>query len=229
MLTRRTLMGAVLAMPYVVTTRAQNTEVAISLQCAIDASGSVTPARYRRQILGYRDAFLSEKILASIPKDGLAVLAYEWDTVQRIRAPWTIIRTKDEMRAFAHRHFEDVTRSRRTEGATLIGAALGFAYDQFVRLNGVAQREILDVSGDGAESLSQQWLTEKRELLLQRGVTINGLPILADTDPPQPPEGLDVYYRENVIGGPGAFVEPAHGFEDFARALEWKLGRELLS
>ena len=33
---------------------------------------------------------------------------------------------------------------------------------------------------------------------------------------------LDGWYRENVIGGPGAFVLPAHGYGDFGRAIRRK-------
>jgi hypothetical protein len=49
------------------------------------------------------------------------------------------------------------------------------------------------------------------------GATINGLPILA-LEP-----GLDLYYRDNVIGGPGAFMVPAEAYETFAEAVLKKL------
>ena len=35
------------------------------------------------------------------------------------------------------------------------------------------------------------------------------------------------YYREQIIRGPGAFVEEADSFEDFPRAIRRKLIREL--
>ncbi|WP_156505789.1 DUF1194 domain-containing protein, partial [Sulfitobacter sp. HI0054] len=38
---------------------------------------------------------------------------------------------------------------------------------------------------------------------------------------------LASYYRAEVILGPGAFVETAEGFEDYARAMTRKLLREL--
>jgi len=40
-------------------------------------------------------------------------------------------------------------------------------------------------------------------------------------------DGLAAYFRAEVIRGPGAFVERAEGFEDFARAMQRKLLREL--
>ena len=48
-------------------------------------------------------------------------------------------------------------------------------------------------------------------------MTINGLPILA-VEP-----DLEEVYRDNVIGGPGAFVIPAASFETFADAILKKL------
>jgi hypothetical protein len=38
---------------------------------------------------------------------------------------------------------------------------------------------------------------------------------------------LDLYYRDCVIGGPGAFLEIAADFEDFARAVRRKLILEI--
>ena len=58
-------------------------------------------------------------------------------------------------------------------------------------------------------------------MAISKGITINGLAIL-DGD-----AGLAAYYRANVTGGPGSFVISADEFEDFAKAMKRKLGREL--
>jgi hypothetical protein len=42
-----------------------------------------------------------------------------------------------------------------------------------------------------------------------------------------PPVPLDEYYRENVIGGPGAFVVVAEDFQSFGNAVKRKLIREI--
>jgi len=49
-------------------------------------------------------------------------------------------------------------------------------------------------------------------------VTINGLPILEGKEA----GSLEAYYKENVMGGGGAFVLPAEGFGDFGRAIRQK-------
>ena len=50
---------------------------------------------------------------------------------------------------------------------------------------------------------------------------VNGLPILA-VEP-----GLDRYYRDYVIGGPGAFMVPAESYDTFADAILKKLITEI--
>jgi Protein of unknown function (DUF1194) len=42
-----------------------------------------------------------------------------------------------------------------------------------------------------------------------------------------PPVPLDDYFRESVIGGPGAFVIVAEDFESFGLAVKRKLIREI--
>jgi hypothetical protein len=53
------------------------------------------------------------------------------------------------------------------------------------------------------------------------GIGINGLPILT-VEP-----GLDHYYYDNVIGGPGAFMIPAENYDTFADAILKKLINEI--
>ena len=42
-----------------------------------------------------------------------------------------------------------------------------------------------------------------------------------------PPGGLENYYRDNVIGGPGAFVIVAQNFNSFGDAIIKKLVAEI--
>jgi len=43
----------------------------------------------------------------------------------------------------------------------------------------------------------------------------------------QPPGGLAKYYRENVTGGPGSFVQEIHDFHAFGEAMTRKLVTEI--
>ena len=66
---------------------------------------------------------------------------------------------------------------------------------------------MIDVSGDGDDNQGVPTLHSVRDALLAKDVVINGLPIIVKPPdyiyPPQPPEGLDVYYRQHVVGGEG--------------------------
>src|SRR5205085_11811353 len=76
------------------------------------------------------------------------------------------------------------------------------------------------ISGDGSNNRGRS-VNQARDEAITKGVGINGLPILA-LEP-----DLDGYYRENVIGGPGAFVIAAKDFETFGEAILKKLIAEI--
>jgi Protein of unknown function (DUF1194) len=69
--------------------------------------------------------------------------------------------------------------------------------------------------------------------IADKGVTINGLVILTDTSTSRnsthtnPPGGLASYYRNNVIGGPGAFVMVVENSDSFGDVLVKKLLAEI--
>jgi hypothetical protein len=95
-------------------------------------------------------------------------------------------------------------------------------------------RHTIDISGDGTNNSGRD-VTDARDAAVARGVTINGLVILSErpmswnADHTNPPGGLDNYYRNNVIGGPGAFVMVAENFNSFGQAILNKLIAEIAS
>src|SRR5262249_9112626 len=82
-----------------------------------------------------------------------------------------------------------------------------------------AVRTIIDVSGDGADNCNPPIPVDAlRDELVAGAVTINGLPILHGNEA----ETLEAWYGTHVIGGAGAFLMPAAGFGDVARAMRQK-------
>jgi hypothetical protein len=81
-------------------------------------------------------------------------------------------------------------------------------------------RRIIDISGDGSNNRGRQ-PEQARDEAVKMGIRINGLPILT-LEP-----DLDQYYRQSVIGGPGAFVIPARNYDQFADAILRKLIAEI--
>jgi hypothetical protein len=70
---------------------------------------------------------------------------------------------------------------------------------------------------------------EARDRAVAEGITINALAIMNNrpTFARPPPMQLDGYFRDSVIGGPGAFVIAVEEFESFGMALRRKLLREI--
>ena len=66
-----------------------------------------------------------------------------------------------------------------------------------------------------------------RDLVVLRGIVINGLPILQDRKEHEDREELVRYFETEVAGGNGAFVLPTLGFNDFPRAMLAKLITEV--
>ena len=63
---------------------------------------------------------------------------------------------------------------------------------------------------------------------LAQGLTINGLPImLKRPESIWDIENLDLYFRDCVIGGPGAFMIPVRERHHFAKAIRTKIVREI--
>ncbi|UCH74455.1 MAG: DUF1194 domain-containing protein, partial [Rhodospirillales bacterium] len=83
--------------------------------------------------------------------------------------------------------------------------------------------------GDGANN-SGDLVTRARDRAVAAGITVNGLPIINGRPGPfgwPPIEDLDLYYRDCVIGGPGAFLVVANSFDEFAEAVRRKLILEI--
>jgi hypothetical protein len=115
---------------------------------------------------------------------------------------------------------------------TSISGGIDFAVAQLGRSPYHAARRTIDISGDGNNNSGRD-VTIARDEALAIGVTINGLVILTEqapsfnTDHTNPPGGLDNYYRNNVVGGPGAFVMVAENFNSFGQAILNKLIAEI--
>jgi hypothetical protein len=105
-------------------------------------------------------------------------------------------------------------------GGTSISGALDYAARLFADSGLGGERRVLDVSGDGANNIGRP-AADARDAVVAAGIVINGLPILA-LEP-----DLERYYRDNVIGGPGAFVLAVDSFDHFGAAILNKLISEI--
>jgi hypothetical protein len=212
--------------------RAETPErVDLQLVLAIDVSGSVDPEEAALQRDGYLKALIDAQVLRAISsgeQKKIAVTYFEWAsyTYQRLVVDWTVISDPASADAFVKK-LAAVPIS--TERWTSISGAIDFAMKRFAASPYASGRRVIDISGDGRNNNGPDLASARAEALSQ-GVVINGLPIVNDrpTRWGTPPErDLDLYYRDQVIGGPGAFYIVADGFQSFANAIRTKLVREI--
>ena len=193
--------------------------VDLHLLLAVDASGSVDYTRFELQRRGYVAAFRDPQVLEAIrggENQSIAVAMFQWTgpQLQAEIVPWTQI--KDQASANSVATIIETTPRRLFGGGTSISGAIDYAMRWFPRSPFKGERRVIDISGDGSNSNGRS-VTRARDEAVAADVNINGLPILA-WEP-----YLDRYYKENVIGGPGAFMIVATDFNTFADAILKKL------
>ena len=89
-------------------------------------------------------------------------------------------------------------------------------------------RRVIDISGDGPNNNGAP-VAEARAAALDKGITINGLPIMVK-EPSYSTmdiDNLDIYYEDCVIGGPGSFVVSIKDRNRFKEAIRTKLVLEI--
>ena len=209
-------------------------QVDLLLVLAADVSRSVDSGKFQLQREGYAAAISDPHVLDAIRsgRTGRIGLTYiEWSGLgsQRVVIDWTTISDAETAKGFGDRLLE---APRSFADRTSISGAIEFAMSHLARAPFESQRRTIDVSGDGTNNSGRDVSLARDEALAQ-GITINGLVILSETplawnpDHTNPPGGLDNYYRNNVIGGPGAFVLAAQNFNSFGQAIVKKMIAEV--
>jgi hypothetical protein len=209
-------------------------QVDLLLVLASDVSRSVDHPKFLLQRQGYAKAISDPRVLAAItsgPHQRIAVCFVEWAgwNSQNVVIDWTLIGDEAAARIFGERLLE---APRSFADRTSISGGLYFALKQLDSAPYEAGRRAVDVSGDGTNNSGPE-VTSARDEVLSKGVTINGLVILTPAAPAwmwehtNPTGGIEKYYRDNVIGGPGAFVVVAEDHNSFGQAIVKKLIAEI--
>ena len=191
----------------------------LALNLAIDVSLSVDEQEYRLQTGGIASALRDPSVIAAISAidGGVAISVMQWSgrAEQSISLSWQHVSTPPEIITLA-RKIETIPRAFSSETAP--GSALMAAITLHSQIS--CERHVTDVSGDGIANTGVDTRLA-RDQAVALGHTINGLAILGDDT------RLEAFYRYNVIGGPGHFLEIARGFDDYGRAMRDKLLKEL--
>jgi hypothetical protein len=205
--------------------------VDLELVLAVDISQSMDYDEHSIQRQGYVDAFRHKDVVNAMlsgPEGKVAVLYMEWagdfDPIETI--PWTIIDSPEAAKTFAERlEKEPIYGEQRTS----ISRALETAQRHILKNNISSHRQVIDVSGDGANNAGRL-VEPARDAVVKSGIVINGLPIMLN----KPKEFYDIdhldrYYRHCVIGGEGAFIAPVFDLHQLPSTIRKKLVMEIAS
>jgi hypothetical protein len=216
--------------------------VDLELVLAVDVSRSMD---YDEQIIqrdGYVAAFRDERVVRALTggyRGAVAVTYLAWanEYAQEQTVPWTLIESAEDAEAFAALIDAAPLFSMR---GTSISGALRAAADLINTNEYEGMRRVIDISGDGSNRDGPP-LRPIRDAIVASGITINGLPLIL-----RPSGGfgggfgggrggrygfeevdLEAYYREEVIGGPGAFVLPVRDVSELPGSIRQKLILEI--
>lgn len=201
--------------------------VDVALVLAVDASASVTVEEFAFQQQGIAAAFRDPEVLQAVRRAGrVAVAAIFWGSegLPRPQTDWVLLEGVADAEDFANR-IERLPRN--VTGVTALGAALQESFRKLAQLETCAHRRVINVSGDGEDTLAyrgrRKSLTplQAREFATAAQIEINALAISSEE------KGLAQYYARNVITGPGAFVMEVSSYAEIGEALRRKLIREI--
>jgi hypothetical protein len=209
-------------------------DVDLLLVLAVDVSRSIDQAKFMLQRDGYAAAISNRAVLDAIksgPNQKIALNFVEWSGfgAQKEVIDWTVIDGAGSARRFGD---QIVEAPRSFADRTSISGGIEFAQTQLEHSPFRAPRHIIDVSGDGTNNAGRD-VGASRDDVVAKGTIVNGLVILSNSqllfnaEHTNPPGGLEKYYRDNVIGGPGAFVMVAEDFNAFGKAIVKKLIAEI--
>ncbi|MEP4766416.1 MAG: DUF1194 domain-containing protein [Roseibium sp.] len=193
----------------------------LALVLAMDSSASVDQREHELQLNGLADALRDPEVVQAIEAvGGIYVTSFEWSGryEQLQQLGWRHLTDQASAQAAAEK-LRNATRGY-TEFPTALGYALGHAAVLMKKAPENCRRKVIDVAGDGSNNDGFGPSSAYKAFDFE-GVTVNAL-VIAGVD-----KLLVDYYRSKVIKGPGAFVEVAGTYNDYADAMKRKLVREI--
>lgn len=214
---------------------AQPIQVGTELVLLVDTSGSVDATDFALQRDGYVDAFKDSSVIEAIASEtgGIAVTLVYWSTAPSQVVGWTQITDEDSSIAFAN---AVAAAARDSEGATNMADAMNYASGLFASNEYTSTRQIVDVSGDGANQATvpvDENVQNARNNLVASGVDMINALWIDDRDffgdDPEDQINAVQYGIDNVIYGAGSFSWIVQDFTEFQPAVKDKIYTEIHS
>ncbi|MEK9965717.1 MAG: DUF1194 domain-containing protein [Rhodospirillaceae bacterium] len=199
--------------------------VDLELVLAADGSGSIDDAELALQREGYANAVRNPKVLELLTGGihGKSVIAYvEWGNAlsQHTIVDWTVIDGPESAAAFGEAL---VNAPREAWGFNSISNAIAYSQRLIDQNPHRGLRRIIDISAD-AGNIGGMPLPVARANAVAAGITINGLAISRPgSTRPLRAVSLEQEFREQIIGGTGAFVVTVDETISFAEAVLKKI------
>lgn len=209
---------------------AQSYEVDVAMVLAVDVSSSVSEEHWVLQRDGLANAIESNEFYNSVRagfEGKVAIAVLQWSTSSYLVINWVVVETLSDLQQLAIK----IRALKRVESlGTCMSKALLKSAQLLEQWDGRAMRRLIDISGDGANdcphysatSDPNNFLTNLRNDITSKDITINGLPIIGSMEP-----HVDEFYAKYVIGGPGAFMLVAETVEQFETIMKKKLVIEI--
>ena len=197
--------------------------VDLGLVLAVDCSSSVDAGDFQIQMQGIAAALRHPSLTAAIAAGAhrrivMSLVLWSNAQTQAIAMPWRLLANDADLE-IAAREIETTGR-KVPPGGTGLAAAIDYSAALLSLLPVPADRLAIDVSGDGEDNEGGN-AGAARDRAVARGITVNGLPIIDGSS------SIAKYYHDEVIGGPGSFIEQAETIMSFRDTILRKLLREI--
>lgn len=212
-----------------------------NLITAVDVSDSITRndefLQYSGLARGVVDpAFLGRIAEGSEQRIGFAAFTWSSGGAVDVIVPWTVISNRADAERVAAQ-FESAPRIDRSTfgryrplsssadhgstGMTDIAEAIQSAVQMSLAAPYTARRSVINILSNGVDNNGQD-PSAIRDQAIGMGITINGI-VFGDRD------DLPDYFRQRVIGGPGAFLMTIHKPADLPQVLEKKFWQDMIA
>jgi Protein of unknown function (DUF1194) len=197
--------------------------VDLGLVLAVDCSSSIDAGDFRIQMQGIAAALRHPSLATAIAagahrRIALSMVLWSNAQTQAVALPWRLLANDADLEIAARAI--DATGRKVPPGGTGLAAAIDYSVVLMGVLPIPADRLAIDVSGDGEDNEGGN-AGAARDRAVARGITVNGLPIVDGSS------SIARYYSDQVIGGPGAFIEQAETIMSFRDTILRKLLREI--